>query len=263
MKTIKLLLSVSLLVCFMSVSVYGQQSARDIMQKTRDVAKIPGLETISTLKILDPKGRERVREISMVSKLTDNGRTEKRVIRFLAPAEVKGTGMLIYDYDAASDDMWIFMPALRKTRRIASGEKNQSFMGSEFSNADLAAPNTDDFSYKLTSSESVDGVDCWKIESVPLTEDISDETGLSRKIMWIGKNDNVCRKTEFYNQDKELSKILICNDIRKIAEGKYMAAVMQMENVQNGRKSLISMGQMQYNPNVKEEYFTVAFLEKL
>jgi len=259
----KILLSAGILFCFLTVTVYGQQSAKDIMQKTRDVAKIPGLETVSTLKIIDPKGRERVREISMASKLADNGMTEKRIIRFLAPAEVKGTGMLIYDYDAESDDMWIFMPALRKTRRIASGEKNQSFMGSEFSNADLAAPNTGEFSYKIAGSETLDGIDCWKIESFPLTETIEDDTGLDKKIMWVGKNDNVCRKTEFYNVDGELSKILTSSDIRKVADGKYMAASMQMENVQNGRKSVISMGQMQYNPNIKEEYFTVAYLEKL
>ena len=263
MKKIKIVFSACLLFCFFAVTTYGQVSAKEIMQKTRDISKIPGLETVSTLKILDPKGRERIREISMASKLTDNGKTEKRVIRFLAPAEVKGTGMLIYDYDAQSDDMWIFMPALRKTRRIVSGEKNQSFMGSEFSNADLAAPNTDDFSYKIAGSETVDAIECWKIESFPLNDEISNETGLSKKMIWIGKKDNICRKTEFYDPDGELSKILTCSDIRKIAEGKYMAASMEMENVQNGRKSVIIMRQLQYNPNVKEEYFTVAYLEKL
>jgi len=233
------------------------------MQNTRDVSKIPGLETVATLKIIDPKGRERVREISMASKLTDNGKTEKRVIRFLSPAEVKGTGMLIYDYDVASDDMWLFMPALRKTRRIASGEKNQSFMGSEFSNADLAAPNTEDYSYKITGNETMDGVDCWKIESLPMTQAITDDAGISKKIIWVGKKDYVCRKTEFYNSEGELSKILTCSDVRKIAEGKYMAAAMQMENVQNDRKSSFTFDQMKYNPGVKEEYFSVAYLEKL
>jgi len=256
-------LSVCMVFCFYSFTMYGQPSAKEIMQKTRDVAKIQGLESVTILKIIDPKGKERIREISMASKLADNGKTEKRVIRFLAPAEVKGTGMLIYDYDEQSDDMWIYMPALRKTRRIVSGEKNQSFMGSEFSNSDLTAPNTDDFSYKITGSETVDATECWEIESFPLNDEISNETGLSKKIIWVGKKDNVCRKTEFYDPDGELFKILTCSDVKKIAEGKYMAASMQMDNIQNGRKSVISMDQMQYNPNVKEEYFTVDYLEKL
>lgn len=258
-----LVISLCMIFCFFSFTMYGQPSAKEIMQKSRDVSKIPGMETVNTLKILDPKGRERIREMSLVSKLDDNGKTEKRIIRFIAPAEVKGTGMLIYDYDIQSDDMWIYMPALRKTRRIVSGEKNQSFMGSEFSNADLAAPNTDNFNYKILGSEMVDGTDCWKIESLPLNEEIADETGNSKQIIWIGKKDNVNRKVEYYDLDGELFKIMISSDVRKITEGKYMAAIMQMENVQNGRKSVFSMGEIKYNPGVKEEYFTVAYLEKL
>lgn len=258
-----MILSVCLAYSLFSFTIHGQPSAKEIMQKARDVSKISGLETVSSLKIIDPKGRERVREISMASKLTDNGKTEKRILRFLAPAEVKGTGMLIYDYDVESDDMWLFMPALRKTRRIVSGEKNQSFMGSEFSNADMAAPNTDNFTYTMTGSEMVDGTDCWKIESLPVNDQISADLGISKQIIWIGKKDNVNRKTEYYDLDGVLYKIMLCSDVREIAKGKYMAASLQMENVQNGRKSVFSMGQIQYNPNVKEEYFTIAYLEKL
>jgi hypothetical protein len=103
------------------------------------------MEAISTLRIYDARGRERVRQTSMASRLFESGSTEKRIIRFLSPAEVKGTGMLIYDYDDRNDDMWIYMPALRKTRRIISNEKRKSFMGSEFSNADMSAPNLEDF----------------------------------------------------------------------------------------------------------------------
>jgi len=263
MKKIKLIFSACILFSFLSVTCFGQASGKEIMQKARDVSKIPGMETVSTLKIIDPKGRERIRELSMVSKLEDNGKTEKRILRFLAPAEVKGTGMLIYDYDIQSDDMWIYMPALRKTRRIVSGEKNQSFMGSEFSNADLAAPNTDNFNYKILGSETVDGTDCWKIESLPINKEMADETGTSKQITWIGKKDNVNRKVEYYDLDGELFKIMTSSDVRKITEGKYMAAYMQIENAQNGRKSVFSMGEIKYNPGVKEEYFTVAYLEKL
>ena len=72
--------------------------ARRIMENAREVSKLRGLEAVSTLHIYDAKGRERVRQTSMASREFDNGATEKRIIRFLSPAEVKGTGMLIYDY---------------------------------------------------------------------------------------------------------------------------------------------------------------------
>jgi len=242
---------------------YSQPSAKEIMQKTREVSKIMGMEAITTLRIYDSRGRERTREISMASRLFDNGATEKRIIRFLAPAEVKGTGMLIFDYDDKTDDMWIYMPALRKTRRIVSSEKGQSFMGSEFSNADMAAPNLDDYQYRLLGSEIQDGIDCWKIEVLPVNDDVADETGVGRKITWIGKKDFVTRKSEYYDLDNDLWKILTASDIRNITNGKFMAASMQMENVRNERKSVFTFDRLQYSPDVNGEYFTVSFLEKI
>jgi len=258
-KNILLLTSYMLLFPLMAQS---QPSAREIMQKAREVSKIPGMEAISTLSIYDSRGRERTREISMASRLFDNGSTEKRIVRFLAPAEVKGTGMLVFDYDDRADDMWIYMPALRKTRRIVSAEKGQSFMGSEFSNADMAAPNLDDYRYQLLGSETQDGTDCWKIEVVPVNEEIADESGVSHKITWIGKKDYVTRKSEYYDLDNDLWKILTTSDIREITTGKYMAAMMQMENIGNERKSVFKMDRLQYSPDVKQEYFTVMYLEK-
>lgn len=259
---IKNILLIGLYLILAPLMVFSQPSAREIMQKTREMSKIEGMEAISTLKIYDSRGRERTREISMASRLFDNGSAEKRIIRFLAPAEVKGTGMLIFDYDEETDDMWIYMPALRKTRRIVSTEKGQSFMGSEFSNADMAAPNLDDYQYRLIGSEIQDGIDCWKIEVQPLDEELADETGVNRKIIWIGKKDYVTRKSEYYDLDNDLYKILTASDIREVTKGKYIAALMQMENIRNERKSVFTMDQLQYNPDVKEEYFTVSFLER-
>jgi hypothetical protein len=238
---------------------------REIMQKSREVSKLDGMEAVSTLRIYDAKGRERVRQTSMASKLFENGATEKRIIRFLSPAEVKGTGMLIYDYDERNDDMWIYMPALRKTRRIISNEKSKPFMGSEFSNADMSAPNLADFDYKVTGSEPVGGTDCWKVEVIPLNEEIMDEVGYDRQVAWIGKLDFVFRKAEYYDGDGELFKQMISSDVRQIDPSgkKYIAARMEMNNMQNGRKSVMTIDKIQYNPDVKEEYFTLGFLERL
>ena len=98
-------------------------SAKQIVDKSFQTTKLVGSEMLSTLTIIDNRGRERVRKIATVSKLYNNGKTEKRLIRFLSPADVKGTGLLTFDYENKDDDMWLFMPALRKTRRIVSTEK--------------------------------------------------------------------------------------------------------------------------------------------
>jgi len=248
--------------CFLS---FATPDGREIMQKSRNASKLDGMEAISTLRIYDAKGRERVRQTSMASKLFENGATEKRIIRFLSPAEVKGTGMLIFDYDKRNDDMWIYMPALRKTRRIISNEKSKSFMGSEFSNADMSAPSLEDFNYTLTGSDLVGGTDCWIVEVVPVNEDIMDEVGFDRQLAWIGKKDFVFRKAEYYDEDDELLKQMISSDVRQMDTSgkKYIATRMEMSNFKNGRKSVMTIDKIQFNPDVKEEYFTLAYLERL
>ncbi len=260
-------------ICIVSVlSVMGlvflnlaPPDGREIMKKSRDTSKLDGMEAISTLRIYDAKGRERVRQTSMASKLFESGTTEKRIIRFLSPAEVKGTGMLIYDYDERNDDMWIYMPALRKTRRIISNEKSKSFMGSEFSNADMSAPSLEDFDYTVTGSGIVEGTDCWIVEVIPVSEDIMDEVGYDRQLAWVGKQDFVFRKAEYFDEDDELFKQMISSDVRQLdpAGKKYIATRMEMNNIQNGRKSIMTLDKIQYNPDVKEEYFTLAYLERL
>ena len=244
---------------------FAPPDGREIMQKSRDASKLEGMEAISTLRIYDAKGRERVRQTSMASKLFESGTTEKRIIRFLSPAEVKGTGMLIFDYDERNDDMWIYMPALRKTRRIISNEKSKSFMGSEFSNADMSAPNLEDFDYKVTGSGLVQGTDCWIVEVVPVNEDIMDEVGYDRQLAWIGKQDFVFRKAEYFDEDGELFKQMISSDVKQMDPSgkKYIATRMEMSNLQNGRKSVMTIDEIQYNPDVKEEYFTLGYLERL
>ncbi len=132
---------------FTAVST-SAQNPKDIVKKSHEVVKVSSFEAVSTLTITDSKGNQRIRKNSMASVSEPDG-TEKRIIKFISPADIKGTGILIYDYPEKSDDMWIYLPALRKTRRIVSKEKSKSFMGSEFSNANMTAPGLEDFSYKI------------------------------------------------------------------------------------------------------------------
>jgi len=172
--------------------------------------------------------------------------------------------MLIFDNDEGDDDMWIYMPALRKIRRIVSSDKGTSFMGSEFSNADMAAEDTDDFSYTLLGTEDTDGEACWKVAVVPNDEDIADDNGFYRKIMWLSQNDFVARRIIFFDFYDEPLKEQSNRNIILVDEknGKYRAGEMIMENVQNGRKSIMRMDNIVFNPAVKDEYFTTRYLEK-
>lgn len=257
MKTIR----IAVILIIIPISLNGQKPA-DIVMKSREAVQISSFEAISTLTITDSRGNQRIRKSTMASK-TFEGNTEKRIIKFISPAEVRGTGILIYDYENRADDMWIYLPALRKTRRIVSREKSNSFMGSEFSNADMTAPSVEDFQYTLLGSEKIEETDCWKIESIPVSIDKEDEYGYSRSVRWIGKNDYIVRRSEYFDYDNALIKRIETVEFKRLDKtiGKYMVTDMVAENFQNGRSSRMKMDQIDIT-ETDESYFTVTYLER-
>lgn len=208
----------------------------------------------STLKIFDNKGNVRVREVSNAT--AKFGETSKTLFKFLSPADVKGTTILIYDYENKDDDMWIYMPSLRKTRRIVSSEKGKSFMGSEFSNADMSKPTMNDFTYALKGPETLSGKDCWKVESGCKDAGVEDANGYTRKVAWVEKGTYLTYKVEYYDANGKLLKVETLSDYRKQSNGKYFAFRMNMQNVQNNRKSEIIINKFQPGSAMKESAFS-------
>jgi len=252
-----------LLFVFMYVDAQ-QFSARDIVNKAVKAVQLSGSESISTLTIIDNKGRERVRKMTQASKLYDNGNTEKRIILFIEPADVKGTGLLTFDYKEKDDDIWLYMPALRKTRRIVSNEQAKSFMGSEFSYSDLMPPNMNNFNFKLLSDENIDNIECYKIEMLPNNDLIASENGFSKKVSWFGKEDFVIRKSIYFNLYGEKEKELISMNIKELdkVNHRYRPMEMWMNNLLSNRKSKMIINEIVFNPDVKDEYFETSYLQK-
>ncbi len=251
MKTKIFLTSIMLIIVF----ILKAQDAKTISKKAMDAVSMDAMEMVSTLKIYDNKGNMRTRQVATAVKKFGN--TSKTIIKFLAPADVKGTAMLIYDYENKSDEMWIYMPAIRKTRRIVSSEKSKSFMGSEFSNADMSKPNLDDFNYKLLGTEQINGKDCRKIEMIPINEAIEEENGFSKKISWIEKSNNLTQKVAYYDLDGTLHKIMTLKNYKPLGN-KYIAYSMEIKNVQTGRKSVLSIDKFQQGSSMNEMNFSPA-----
>ena len=223
-------------------SAAAADSAADIMQKVTVTRKLDGSEAVVKMTVVDDKKQSRERDITMATKLYDGGKTEKRIYRFLSPADVQGTSVLVFDYETKSDDVWIYLPALRKTRRIVSSQKSQSFMGSEFSYGDLNVPALDDYSYKLVKEEPFDGEACWVIDVSPKSEEIASSEGYARKTYWISKQTYALRRGLFYDAKGAVLKELTTKDVKLIDEKnkRYRPMRMEMANKQNGRKSVFS-----------------------
>ena len=236
------------------------ESGYDIMKKADEVAEPKTSSSTATLTIHSKKGSDRIREVIMKSK--DYGDVKKEVIVFTTPKDVSGTAYLMFDYEDESKDSdnWLYLPAMKKTRRIASSgsESEGSFMGTDFTYQDMGDRSLSKYNYNLLGEDNIDGVACYKVECISKAGTEKDP----RYITYIGKSDYIMRKCEFYDRQNQLHRLLTCSNFTSI-KGFTTAQVMKMENVQTGTWSLIETKNIQYDAeDIDDSLFTVAALEK-
>ncbi|MDF1559169.1 MAG: outer membrane lipoprotein-sorting protein [Bacteroidales bacterium] len=243
----------ALLIASLPTLTAQQPDATQLMDRSRDLTMSGNLQSNVTLTITEKNGATRKRVVNMVSKTY--GDTEKRMMKFLDPADVRGTAMLIIDNKESQDDMWIYLPALRRTRRIVSTEKGKSFMSSEFTNADMASGSNTDFSISHMPQSGENGL--WVIESVPVDDDIADEHGFSRKVTWLEKQGLKIKKIDFYNFDGDLFKTIeILKTQPKTGGGEgYIMTEMYATNHLNGRTSRVLFDELNTSASIPDNTF--------
>ena len=199
MKTIQSIILLEL--CFMlsGIQTAFSQSGEEIMKKVDDVIVPKDMKSGMKMNLIDNKNQIRQRDLK-VFRISD----AKMMMWFLNPADVKGTCFLKIANVDRDDDMWIYLPALGKVRRIASSAKNGSFMGSDFTFEDMGDRKLKDYSYKLLKTETIDGKQCWVVESTP---NAGVSTDYSKIISWIWQDADMSVKEEFYNKKGTLKKI--------------------------------------------------------
>jgi hypothetical protein len=253
----EVIISIILLPLFQAVAQLPD--AAQIMSKSRDLSLMGSMSATINLSITEKSGTSRFRTISMTTKSYDDG-LEKRFIKFIEPADVRGTAMLIIDNKETADEMWIYLPALKKTRRIVSTEKGKSFMSSEFSNTDMSSPSLSDFVNKHLNESGLNNT--WIIESKPVSDDKVDEYGYSKKISYINMDNYQIKKIELYNFDNELFKIIEIKSIHPLPEGRFIVKDMIANNLLTNRKSEIMLNNITEGLKVDDSYFTLQNLER-
>lgn len=220
---------------------------------------------ISDLKmvLIDKRGNERIRSMRNFSR--DQGDDRLSLIFFLSPADVKNTGFLNHDYDDADrdDDQWLYLPALKKTKRIAGGDKSGSFMGSDFSFADMSSPTLDRYTYTLMKETEVDGIPVWQVEAVPNAKE-SKETGYTKTISFVRKDNYVViRSVSWLKKGKRL-KYMNVDKLEQI-DGIWVPTQITM-STRKGKKTLhktrIQVSNVKFNQALGDDMFTIRRLEK-
>jgi len=226
-------------------------SARDILEKSQDKQFPKNAISEITMILISKGGQQRERKILTKRKDYGNGEA-KSVAYFLSPADVKGTAFLVWQHKSQENDLFIYLPALKKIRRIASDQKHQSFMGSDFSYSDMEQRNLDEADHKILREEKVGESACWVIESVPKA---SSDSQYGKILSWIRKEDYNPQKIEFYDKNKALMKVMTVQKIGPVGE-MVLPLHFTMDAVQKDHKTEIIVDSMQFNADIPDSEFT-------
>ena len=257
MKTIHLILSLIATLAVCSTQAAGL-SGRDVMLKVKNRPDGDTRYADIEMTLIQKSGHKRVRKLE--SWAMDVGKDTKRVMFFTYSGDVAGTGFLTWDYDdtGKTDDKWLYLPAMKKTRRISGkSSKTDYFMGSDFTYNDMSTRSVDEERHMLLREETVDGHQCWVVQSTPYDKDEI----YSRRVTWIRQDCLLMVKVEFYDKLNKLHRRLTSSDIVQV-QNFWTMCLMQMENVQTGHKTVIRMSNQKFNVKVSPNLFTVTRLEK-
>ncbi len=259
----KKIILISLLIGF----VFGQ-SARDIMEKVLN--RDDGKSSISSLQmqLIDKNGHKRIRNLKTFAK--DKGEDEWKISFFLSPSDVKNTSFLTYDYKSENkdDDQWMYLPALKKVKRIPSSDKDSSFMGSDFSYSDMTKPDLNDYKFSIIKDTTIKRksgeVAVWKILVSPKTQKIIDETGYLKYEVYVRKDSYMRVRAKYYLKKSSRLKYLDVKKIEKI-NGIDVATILTMitkESRKTIHKTVLLQSDTKINVEIKDKFFTQRVMKK-
>ena len=206
--------------------------------------------------LINQSGEQTVRE--MKGKTLEKNGGDKSLIEFISPADVKGTKLLTYEHIGGDDDQWLYLPALKRVKRIASSNKSGSFMGSEFSYEDIANPNYKKFSYPNGLSEvNFNGKVCYKGVRIPKYKN----SGYTKEVTLVDKKNFLVQKVDYYDRKSELLKTAIFSGYKKIG-GVWRVGKIVMTNHQTGKKTILQWKDDKVNVGLSDKDFTKRVLKR-
>jgi hypothetical protein len=234
----------------------GAQTGLEIMKEQARRHQAKTEETRSKLTLVDPNGRQKERELIAISKSGEDG-LSKIILKFLAPADIRNTGLLTWEQAGdKDDDQWLYLPATRTPKRIASSSKKGSFMGTDLAFEDLRPENLESHTYTVLREEDVGGQRCWVIEAVPSTDKEKVESGYAKRIFWIRKDLHLTVQTEFYNRSDKLIKRAAFSDFANVGGEVWRAKTARVETLDSKTATVLTTTEQKVNQEVDDNLLT-------
>ena len=254
-----ILSAISSTVCFAD-----DPEARRIMQQVEDRDDGDNQVTDMIMLLIDKNNKQREKHFHNFSK--DFGKDTKRIMFVTAPAQVANTGFLTFDWDDESkdDDQWLFLPAVGKTKRIASSDKSSSFMGSDLNYSDMNSRNLADYDFTLLQESSIKGHPCWIIKSVPRSKEIMEETGYKQSIIAVRKDNFMVVRGKMWTYEGDYIKYMDVKELKQI-DDIWVATqthIVKKRGNNTVHQTILSLSNVKFNQNLDDSVFTIRRIEK-
>lgn len=212
------------------------------------------METDMDMRLYDARGQESRRKVHKAI-LEDSEAPDKTVGIFLEPADIRGTVMLTWEQSYGADEQWLYLPALKRTKKINAENKSGSFLGTEFAWEDISTTELSKYHYKFLRDEG----DTWVVERVP----VYSFSGYSRQVTWVDKNNYQTVKIEFYDKKGDLLKTLELSDFQHIEDKYWRPLHFEMMNHQNKKRTVLQLTPYKADTGIDPKMFTSFGLQRL
>jgi hypothetical protein len=216
------------------------------------------------MELEDKRGNLRTRETRSFRK--DFGEERRSLLFYESPKNVKDTAFLTFDYaePGRDDDQWLYLPALRKTRRISGADRGGAFLGTDFSYEDIKKETrigVEDYAHKSLRREPVEGRPCIVVEHVPVSAEVARELGYGRVLTWVDEVIWIVRRAEYWDEKGEPLKTVLVTDIRPV-DGIWTAHRLEARNQQTGHTTRFRFAEIDYATPVPDDRFTERALQR-
>ena len=202
-------------------------------------------------------GEESVRYLRTKNQeVEDDG--DKSLVVFDRPRDVKGTALLNFTHKTGTDDQWLFLPALKRVKRISSANKSGSFMGSEFAYEDVTSQEVEKYTYKWIRDEACDAMECFVFERYPAYKN----SGYTRQVVWLDKKEYRMLKIDFYDRKNALLKTQTFRKYNQYLGKYWYPDEMFMQNHQTGKSTLLQWSDYKFKNGFKNRDFNKNSLKR-
>lgn len=243
----------------LAVPVPTQVTADELLKKAVRVMQVENEEATYVMKLVGSGGDTSTRKMNVFFKKTGE-EAAKLLIRFSEPADIRGTGFLTVIEEQKDGDQWLYLPAIKKSRRLKGGNRDESFLGSDFSMGDLSVDRKDGLKYVLSpKSVACEGGECHELVGT-LDPNASGDRTYSKKVVWLRKDSGMQVKTDFYNKLGQLEKVMRVSKSHRDGS-RWAIDTIEMKNLLTGHSTLIEF-EKRKNSVVQDHVFTVSNLER-